>query len=166
MNKIYFVFFVTSIFLINTSFSQTKLKIPNATVIVVRTKDMLSSDKLKAGQELILSVATDVKIKERIVIKADAPVFATVQSGEAAGMVGQAGELVVSFMSTSAVDGTSIALSGNFIAKGGSKVGESVAVGVICCPLALLASGGEGEIPAGAQARGIIVGEYEVTVSN
>lgn len=145
--------------------AQQKVKIPASTVVVVKSQNALESSKLKTGQEVVLMVAADVFVKGFKVIKAGTPVFAIVESAESAGMVGQGGKMSISVQSTTAVDGTTIALSGNFFSKGESKTGESVAVGVILCPLALLCKGEEGDIPAGAQTRALTIGEVEVTVS-
>ena len=149
---------------ISISFAQQLIKIPASTVVVVRSPNELASDQLKTGQELVLSVAADVMVKGKKVIVANSPVVALVESAESSGMVGQAGELRISFQSTTAVDGTTIALTGNFFTKGESKTGTSVAVGVILCPLALLCKGDEGNIAAGAQTRALTIGEYEIEV--
>lgn len=147
------------------SFSQDTLKMKATTIVVVKSNTKLTSKQLKTGQQLILSVAMDVTVKGKKVITTGAPVICLVESAESAGMVGQAGRLTISIQSTTAVDGTAIALTGNFYTKGESKTGESVAVGVLLCPLALLCKGDEGDIPAGAQARALTMGEYEIIVT-
>ena len=145
--------------------SQTTVKMPPSTVVVVQSKSQLSSAKLKTGQQVVLYVATDVLVKGKKVIKANTPVFCIIEDAESAGMVGQGGRLTISIQSTTTVDGSTVALTGNFFTKGESKVGTSVAVGVILCPLALLCKGDDGDIPAGAQSRAFTIGEYEVNVS-
>ena len=151
--------------LITVSFSQQKIKMPATTVVVVKTQNKLAGDQLKVGQEVVLIVATDVIVKGAKVIKAGSPVIGVVESAESAGMIGSGGKLTVSIQSTTAVDGTTIALSGNLFSKGESSTGEKVAVGVILCPLALLCKGEESELPAGFQTRALTMGEYEITVS-
>lgn len=159
----FFIFlFLVSSFI----FAQDKIKIPASTVVVVKSTRQLSSKQLKTGQEVILTVATNVNVKGNTVIKAGSPVISLVETAESAGMVGQAGRLTISIQSTTAVDGSNVSLSGNFYTKGESKTGESVAVGVILCPLALLCKGEEGDIPAGAQARALTMGEYDVVLEN
>ena len=159
--------YIISLVLLSVAFvlPQEAVKMPASSVVVVKSKNKLSSKQLKTGQEIVLFVATDVMIKGKKVIKANAPVVCLVEDAESAGMVGQAGKLTISIQSTTAVDGTTVALSGNFFTKGESKTGTSVAVGVVLCPLALLCKGDEGDIPAGAQARALTVGEYEVAVT-
>ena len=157
--------FAILILFVSFSFPQDTVKMNATTIVVVKSTSQLSSKKLKTGQELILSVGMDVSVKGKKVIKAGAPVICIVESAESAGMVGQAGNLTISIQSTTAVDGTTIALSGNFYTKGESKTGTSVAVGVILCPLALLCKGDEGDIPSGAQARALTMGEYQIIVT-
>ncbi len=159
--------YIISLVLLSVAFvlPQEAVKMPASSVVVVKSKNKLSSKQLKTGQEIVLFVATDVMIKGKKVIKANTPVVCLVEDAESAGMVGQAGKLTISIQSTTAVDGTTVALSGNFFTKGESKTGTSVAVGVVLCPLALLCKGDEGDIPAGAQARALTVGEYEVAVT-
>jgi hypothetical protein len=159
------VYFISVVVLsVSLVLPQEAVKMPASTVVVVKSKNKLSSKQLKTGQELVLYVATDVMIKGKKVIKANTPVVCLVEDSESAGMVGQAGKLTISIQNTTTVDGTAVALSGNFFTKGESKTGTSVAVGVVLCPLALLCKGDEGDIPAGAQARALTVGEYEVAV--
>jgi hypothetical protein len=160
------VYFISVVVLsVSLVLPQEAVKMPASTVVVVKSKNKLSSKQLKTGQELVLYVATDVMIKGKKVIKANTPVVCLVEDSESAGMVGQAGKLTISIQNTTTVDGTAVALSGNFFTKGESKTGTSVAVGVVLCPLALLCKGDEGDIPAGAQARALTVGEYEVAVT-
>ncbi|MFA5835026.1 MAG: hypothetical protein WDA22_16230 [Bacteroidota bacterium] len=151
-------------FIVTFGFSQDTIKLSTSTVVVVKSTTSLSSKKLKTGQELVLIVAADVVVKGKTVVKAGTPVVCVVESAESAGMVGQAGKLTISVQSTTAVDGSTIALSGNFYTKGESKTGTSIAAGVILCPLALLCKGEEGDIAAGAQSRALTLGEHEIVI--
>jgi hypothetical protein len=164
MKTLLSIFFVSSLF-ISLTFSQKKVTLPASSVVVVKTLNSISGDKIKAGQEIVLTVAADVMVKGVKIIKAGTPVIGMVESAESAGMIGSGGKLTVSIQSTTAVDGTNIALTGNLYSKGDSKTGESVAVSVIVCPLALLCKGEESELPAGFQTRALTIGEYEITIS-
>jgi hypothetical protein len=138
--------------------------LPNNSVIPVKTVDQLSSDKLTTGQEVILYVAADVKIKGETVITSGTPVYGMVQESKNAQMAGISGKILISIRSTVAVDGTNILLSGQFSDAAQSEVGGTVAVGVILCPLALLNTGEDGIIPVGAQIRTMTVGAYEIVL--
>ena len=150
--------------LITGMLSAASVTIPNSTIVVVKTQSQLASDKLTTGQEVLFVVAANVKVKGQTVIKAGAPVFGFVQESKEAGMVGTAGKVVINIQSVTAVDGTNIALTGQFSAAEKSHVGGTVAVGVILCPLALLLQGKEGVVPVGAQIRAMTVGDYEIEV--
>lgn len=154
---------VVALLITTIVFAET-ITIPNSTVVPVRTVGQLSSGQLTMGQEVILNVAQDVKIKGKTVIKAGAPVYGSVQESKAGQMAGIAGKLVISLNSTVAVDGTNIALSGTMSNQAKSEVGATVAVGVILCPLALLNTGDDGSIPPGAQQRAMTMGSFEIDV--
>lgn len=144
-------------------FAET-ITIPNSTVVPVKTVGQLSSGQLSLGEEVILNVAQDVKIKGKTVIKAGAPVYGFVQESKDGQMAGIAGKIVISLNSTVAVDGTYIALSGSISNQAKSEVGATVAVGVVLCPLALLNTGDDGTIPPGAQQRAMTIGSFDVEV--
>jgi hypothetical protein len=140
------------------------VRLRNGTVVSVKTQEQLSGSKLKAGQEVILTVSMPVAVNGVTVIPAGTPVSGFVQDAEGSQMAGVAGELTIALRNTTAVDGTTIPLSGQFIAKGDDQVGRNVAVGVILCPFILLDKGGEGVIPAGAETRAMTLGDFDVTV--
>lgn len=150
--------------LITGMLSAASVTIPNSTIVVVKTQSQLASDQLRTGQEVLFVVAADVEVRGQTVVKAGAPVIGFVQESKEAGMVGTAGKVVINVQSVTAVDGTNIALTGQFSAAEKSQVGGTVAVGVILCPLALLHQGKEGVIPVGAQIRAMTVGNYEIEV--
>jgi uncharacterized Zn-binding protein involved in type VI secretion len=136
----------------------------NNTVVVVKSNTQLSSDMLNVGQEIIMNVAADVKTDGVVVIKAGSPVFCLVQDVDRSQMAGVAGSILISVNSTTAVDGSSVMLSGQFITKADSEIGETIACAVILCPLALLNTGDEGIIPLGSQTRALTIGDHEIEV--
>jgi len=152
-----------SLVLISTTFA---VLLQNSTVVVIKTQDQLMSSKLKAGQELTFVVAAPVIVGGKTLIEAGAVAVGQVQDAKGAQMAGIAGKLTVTVQSVTAVDGSTVQLSGQFISQGDSEVGATVAVGVILCPLALINQGEEGVIPAGAQIRALTIGNYEITPTN
>lgn len=150
--------------LVTTFIFAETVTIPNSTVVPVKTVGQLSSSQLIMGQEVILNVAQDVKIKGKTVIKSGAPVYGSVQESKGGQMAGIAGKLIIALNSTVAVDGTNIAITGSFSNQAKSEVGATVAVGVILCPLALINKGDDGIIPVGAQQRAMTLGIFEVVV--
>lgn len=154
---------LTIVILSSFLFGET-ITIRSNTVVPIKTTNNLSSDQLQTGQEVILFVAQDVVIKGKTVVKSGTPVYGKVEEAKAGQMAGIAGKLTISIQSTTAVDGTNIALTGTLTNVADSEVGATVAVGVILCPLALLNSGDDGIIPAGSQLRGMTLGNSEVIV--
>ena len=153
-------------FFIITSLHAEKIKLPSGTVIPVKCQDRLTGKTVKAGQSIVFYVSQDVKINDKTVIKAGAPVIGIVQESKGSQMAGISGKLTISLQSVTAVDGTNVQLTGQFLSEGSSEVGATIAVSVILCPLALLNKGGQAVIPAGAQTRGIVVGDYFIDVKD
>jgi ABC-type Fe3+-siderophore transport system permease subunit len=140
------------------------ITIHSNTVVPVKTQNVLSSNQLKTGQEVMLYVAQDVLIKGKTVIKAGTVVLASVDESKEGQMAGIPGKLLISLQTTTAVDGSTVALTGSLTNAADSEVGATVAVGVILCPLALLNSGDDGIIPAGSQMRAMTLGTIEVEI--
>ncbi len=140
------------------------ITVPNGSVIAVKSTTMLSSNQLMLGQEVIFSVAQDVKIQGQVVIRAGSPVYGSAQESKGGQMAGIAGSIVVSLHSVVAVDGTNVAISGFFSNAAKSEVGGTIAVGVILCPLALLNTGDDGIIPVGAQVRAMTMGTFDILI--
>ncbi|WP_462137777.1 hypothetical protein [Candidatus Mycalebacterium sp.] len=135
-------------------------------LVPIQTKQRISSQEMRAGQEVILSVERDIKVDGVIVIEAGAGVVASVADRKGAGMAGISGHVSIAVEYTKAVDGTTIPLKGSFNTKGDSEIGGTVAVGLILCPLAFLNKGKEGIIPAGAVIRTLTVTDKKIKVSN
>ncbi len=145
---------------------QRKIKLPGQTLIVVRTTQHIDAELYKVGSTVILDVAVDVKIDDKVLIASGTPVMAVMDQAETEGMIGSGGEISLTMQSTTAVDGTVVALNGNWRAKGESEVGGTVAVGLILCPLALLNKGEPAIIIGGAQIRAFTIGEYKILPKN
>lgn len=155
---------VVAFFLVASVAFAGTITVPNGSVIPVKSTSQLSSDQLMLGQEVIFSVAQDVKIEGQVVIKAGSPVYGSVQESKGGQMAGIAGSIVIALNSVVAVDGTNISISGSFSNAAKSEVGGTVAVGVILCPLALLNTGDDGVIPVGAQVRAMTMGTFDIVV--
>ena len=141
---------------------QRKVKLPGQTLVVIRTTQHIDAEQYKVGATVILDVAVDVKIDDQVLIASGTPVMAIMDQAQTEGMIGSGGEIALSIQSTTAVDGTVIALTGNWRAKGEEEVGGTVAVGLILCPLALLNEGEPAIIIGGAQMRAFTIGEYKI----
>ncbi len=147
----------------NIAYAET-VTLKSNTVIVVKNNNEISSETSKTGQEVILYVAADVKVKGKVVIKAGAPVIGSVQSSQDAEMAGGSGKITVAVQLVETVDGQNVPLSGQFVYEAESERGGTVAVGLILCPLVLLNKGEPGKIPVGAQIRALTISETEIEV--
>ena len=133
-----------------------EVRISASTVVPVRTTSAIYSDQVRNGQRVTsVAVARDVEVDDVVVIEAGTPVSAVISRASEAGRVGQPGDITLDLESTTAVDGTEIGLSGTFSAEGDGKVGASVAISVLLCPLALLMKGDEGAIASGTEIRAL-----------
>lgn len=141
-------------------------RLPNSTVVVVKATQGISAKSVQTGQEIVLVVGSSVQVNGQTCIKAGAPVVAFVDDAKGAQMAGIAGRLALSFRSTVAVDGTTVALSGQMLNTGESEVGSTVAVGAILCPLALLNHGKTGTIAPGAEVRAMTIGDFMIDVDH
>jgi hypothetical protein len=147
------------------SFGQNEVTLPASTVVPVRTSEQLSSKQLQQGTSVnSIVVNRDVRVDGVTVIEAGAPVIAQVSKSDEAGRAGTSGEISINLQATTAVDGSSIGLSGTMSRSGEGKVGQSVGIGAILCPLALLMKGGEGTIPPDAETRTLTSGEHTVVI--
>lgn len=147
------------------SSAQNEITVPASTVVTVRTTEQLSAEQLEQGTSVnSIVVNRDVQVEGVTVIEAGTPVVAQVSSSDEAGRAGTSGEISINLQATTAVDGSSIGLSGTMSRSGEGKVGQSVGIGVILCPLALLMKGGEGVIPADTETRTLTAGEHTVTI--
>lgn len=141
------------------------VKLASNTVVPVRTTAAIYSDQVQNGEQVSsITVARDVEVDGQVVIASGAGVRAQVTRSSEAGRVGQPGDITIDLLSTTAVDGSEIDLSGNYSAEGKGKVGASVAISLILCPLALLMKGDEGSVPSGSETRALTVGSKTVSV--
>lgn len=142
------------------------VRLPNSTVVAVKSTETISSKAVQTGQEIVLVVGSSVQVNGQTVIKAGAPVVAFVDDAKGAQMAGISGRLAVSFRSTVAVDGTTVPLTGQMLNAGDSEVGSTVAIGAILCPLALLNHGKTGTIAPGAEVRAMSIGDFMIDVDH
>ncbi len=135
-------------------------------LVPVQTKQRISSQHMRVGEQVILFVERDIKVDGITVIESGTAVSATVSDRKKASMAGISGHLTITVDHTTAVDGTLIVLKGSFNTKGDSEIGGTVAAGVILCPLAFLNKGKEGVIPAGAVIRTLTLSDRKIKVSD
>jgi uncharacterized membrane protein len=141
-----------------------EVRLRNGTVVVVKTQETLTSNEVRAGDEVVLVVASPVVVDGATVIEAGTPVIGFVDEAEESDMAGKPGEIRISLRLVTAVDGTNVTLSGNMVGKGEDQIGRNVAIGVILCPFVLLDKGGPGVIGAGREVRALTIGDFDIEV--
>jgi len=139
------------------------LTLRSGTVVVVQTTRAYTSENVKSDELADLIVGADVIVDGKVVIREGTAVSGTIEDAQSAEMMGREGQIAISINSTRAVDGTTVPLSGRISARGDDEMTGTV-VGAFFCPLFLLNQGGEAAIAAGAQSRGIVLGDVNVTI--
>ncbi len=158
------VFFAVSLINLQTTNSSDKVKLPDGTLVILKVKDTLRCRDLGVGDIVKLEVADDVKINEKVVIKKGTKAIAEVVSSEKEGMIGKGGKVSLSLRSTTATDGQKVPLRGSLHREGESKMGTSIVVSAVICPLALLMKGESAEIPAGSEMKGFVDTNMEISI--
>ena len=149
--------------LLSTSAYSEVLTLRSGTVVVVKTTRAYTSEKVKSDELADLIVGADVLVDGKVVIREGTPVSGSIEEAQSAEMLGREGQLAISINTTRAVDGSTVPLSGRLSARGNDELTGTV-VGAFFCPLFLLNEGGEAAIAAGAQTRGIVLGDVNVTM--
>lgn len=150
---------------------QTKL--PGGTVVRLKLLQTLSSKTNHEGDSISFQVVGNVvgPDKKSILIKDGAPAYGTISRVEKNGAVGKQGELGMSVDRAQAVDGTMVPLRANQSSEGRSKVGSTVALGVVTgiifLPgfLFLMKHGKDAVIPTGAELDAYVNSDVLVDVS-
>ena len=152
----YILSLITGIFLFAVSAQAEEIILKANTFVPVVLQENISSENLSLGQDVLFTVARDVIVSGKTIISAGTSVIANVSDVEETGAIGAAGKIVITFLNTEAVDGTSISLRGTKVIEGKDKSTSSVVVGVVLCPLALLQKGDEANMGQGTQARAMV----------
>lgn len=134
---------------LNKGASVNRIKIPAGTPVIVKSVDTLNSGTLISGTEVSFKTIKDVKLDDRLLIKAGADVQARVTYAKKKGMVGEPGVIQISDFTVNAVDGTDVPLRSNIFVSGEDKSDLSLVLGVILCFPFLIMKGHNAELPAG-----------------
>jgi hypothetical protein len=137
--------------LAGTCLAQTKVEVPSGTVVFVTTNTMISPEQAKIGDTVELTVANDVVIGGKTVIRAGAPAKGEIVASKDQNYIGIAGKIGLTLRSVEAVDGSTIQISGSKIVEGKDKMVMSIGLSLVCCLLFALIKGGEAVLPAGTQ---------------
>ena len=163
LKVIKYVIYVVSIICLTVSeVYAEEIEIPSGTPVALRFLQTVSSEEVAVGQAVALAAARDIIVKGKVVIKNGAPAQATIVKCEKKGAIGEAGEVIISARSVTAIDGTEVPLRDTLSIKGKEKVGGTVALSVLVCPLFLLRKGETAMITSGSELRAYV--DYPVKV--
>lgn len=130
-----------------------KVELPAGTVVILRTTESIDTQSASTGQSIVYEVAEDVKINGITVIKSGAQAMGEIAEAQKSGSIGKEGKVLLTADFTHTIDGQRVLLRGNMRRSGADKQTETVVVGAVLCPLALLQKGEDTTIPAGSQLK-------------
>ncbi|MFV0467811.1 MAG: hypothetical protein ACK5MK_02665 [Dysgonomonas sp.] len=153
---------------LSLSFTTTnagKVILPAGSTIALETISTLDSSTASVGQIVDFRVIYDVRINEKVVIKAGTLAKGQITRIQKNGAIGKAGELDIQIKSVSAVDGQDIFLvGGNIYNQGDSQQTLSIVLGVLVCLLCLFIKGKNAVVPAGTQVLASVASETAIVV--
>lgn len=125
------------------------VSVPPGTRVLLRLEETVSPETKSVGDQVTLSVVSDVVVNGKVVIAAGAPAVGEVTVSSKKGAVGKPAEIGFQVTSVMAVDGKSVPLRATRKAEGKSKMTEAIVVTILCCVLGLLMKGGEASFEKG-----------------
>jgi len=144
------------------------MKLSDATPVLLRTKQGLSSASAKVGDRVPFRVTEDVKVGELVVIDRGAQAWGTVTATQPKRRKGEGGSLEVAIQSVQLLSGDFAPLRAEQHAKGGGgSMGRDMAefsvrtmgLGLPFVPLFLLEKGEEARLPAGTKVTAYLNGD-------
>ena len=143
----------------------TKLKLEEGTVVRVKSMSDISSKTAKDGDLVDFVCAEDIFVNDKLVIKQNARVTASVEDAEHAKSLGKEGSLRIAFINVRAIDGQKIPLRAvRGTTEGKNTVAATVALSVVLSPLFLLKKGKEVKIPVGKMMEAYTSQDVEITI--
>lgn len=135
------------------------------TAIILETTTYLRSDLLTPGQSIDFKVKYDVNAGDKVVIPAGTIAKGQITRSQFAKGLGKPGYIEVQINSVSAIDGSTVPLTGgNLYQEGEEKQTEAIILGVLVCILFLTMKGKNAEIPAGTQINAVAAGTVYIEV--
>lgn len=139
------------------------VKVQGGVSVVLRTSQNIMPTTVQVGDPIDLIVANDVKVKNKVVIKAGARAVGTVSESSKANFLGIPGKVRIELHSVEAVDETSISIRGGKSVEGEDKMVLTIVLTLICLPFFLI-KGGNAVVASGGTIDAVTVGTSEVTV--
>jgi len=144
------------------------LKLADATPILLRTKQELSSATAKVGDRVLFRVTQDVKVRDLIVVHRGAEAWGEVTAVQQKARKGRAGSLQVAIKSAQLVNGQSAPLRAEQNVNGvgrsmgtdmGQMLAESRGIGLPFLPLVMLEKGKDAILPENTKSTAYLNGD-------
>ncbi len=146
------------------SINETRIILKQYTPVILLLREDVSSKSKKPGDPVQLSVAENVIVEGKILIKSGTPVIGKVSMVREAGHVGEPGEIAIVPQYVKAVDGQKVRLGGTLYAKGKEKEVSTAVLTAICLPFALR-KGGQASIISGTELKAYVERDIQIKVS-
>ena len=168
------IYFKPSIFLmiaavLSLSFTTVEnqtVVLPSGTQILLENIDEIESTIITTGQIVDFRVVYDVKVNQKVVIKAGTIAKGQVIRVQKAGAIGRPGRIDIAVKNVTAVDGQEIYLTGgNFSEQGDDKQTLSIILGVALCIFCLFIKGKDAVIAPGTQVNATVASEVGIAVN-
>jgi hypothetical protein len=154
-----------SVIVFTTGSARDTVTLNAGTSIILETVSYLTSESLAPGMSIDFKVKYDVKAGERTVIPAGSIAKGQVMRTEMARGLGKPGYVEVQITNVTAVDGTTIPLTGgNLYQEGEDRQTEAIVLGVLICILFLTMKGKNAVIPASTEVSGITAATMSIAV--
>ena len=155
---------VAMIIPLNNLYAEGIVKLKVGTPILVTLAETVSSENKSLGDSVVFEVVRDVVVNDIVVVRSGANARGEVLAITKQGYVGQEGKLTISINEVEAVDGQRVRLRATSQKQGEGKMGSTLALSVVICPLFLLKKGLEAEIPAGSEFKVFVDYEADIEV--
>jgi hypothetical protein len=133
-----------------TAFAQ-EIIMPEGTVISLTLTKDISSKFAERGDEIGFSVAKDVVVEDKVIIKQGTDAKGSVIYAEKGGYMGHSGKLAIQVVSTTTVDGEPIKLRAAKGGEGDSAAGSTITLTLLFGPFGILKKGGDTTVKQGSE---------------
>ena len=140
-----------------------RVEIPGGTPVIVKLLSEIGSGTQKKGDRVAMAVASDVYVKNQLVIKAGTPVEAKVDDVSKRFIAGIGGYLKLSVQSVTSTGGTVVPIKFEQSSSGETSL-WSVILGVVCCICVLLIPGKDVTIQAGTLYNATTLGPTDAEI--
>lgn len=142
------------------------VRISSGTPVSVVFAQEIRTSEFSLGRRVDVRAASDLVVGGVVVVLEGSPVEAVVVERSAPGVVGAPGSLGVDFISTSAVDGQTILLSGQWEVRGRDQTVESIGITSFFCCLGLFIRGEDVKIAERTIARAFVEAPVDVEIGS